>query len=377
MSETYRICTRCVMDTTDPDIEFDENGECNHCRNYNKIVNNHVYTGQEGERKLSEIVDEIKKRGRGQKYDCIIGLSGGVDSTYVAYITKKLGLRPLAITLDNGWDSEIAKNNVKNIVDKLDLDLYTYVINWNEVKDLQLAYLEASVVNIEAITDHAIRATLYNTAHDRGINYILGGTNIVTEGIMPNNWRYNTNDLVNLVSIHNQYGKVKLESFPTLGLRKLLYYQQIKDIKYISILNYTHYVKDDVKRLIARELDWKDYGAKHFESIFTRFYQAYILPRKFNIDKRKAHLSALICSGQITREEALDELRKDPYTEEGLKEDKEYVLSKLGLTNGDFDELMNIPIKSNLDYKTDIEWKFFSILIFRGIGSILRVFRYL
>lgn len=356
MSKNYQICTKCIMDTTDPDIEFDENGVCNHCREYDKLVRKYVFTGKEGEQRLSEIVDKIKERGKNQQHDCIMGLSGGVDSTYTAYLTKKLGLRPLAVHLDNEYDSEIAIENIKCIIKNLELDLYTPSIEWNEFKDLQLAYLKASVINIEAITDHAIRAALCNTASERGIQYIISGTNIVTEAMMPKSWRYNANDLVNLKDIHSQYGTVRLKTFPTLGLLKLLYYWYVRKIKFVSILNYVPYVKEDAKKLIAQELDWKDYGGKHCESIFTRFYQAYILPRKFNVDKRKAHLSALICSGQITREDALKEMKRDLYTEEDLEKDKEYVLKKLGLTNEEFEKIMNLPVKSHFDYASDIKW---------------------
>ncbi len=371
MSKNYQICTRCIMDTTDPIIEFDENGICNHCRGYDKLAKKYVLTGKEGEQELGKIVDKIKEQGKNQEHDCIMGLSGGVDSTYAVYLAKKLGLRPLAVSVDNGYDSEIAVNNVKNIVEKLDLDLYTYVIDWNEFRDLQLAYLKASVVDIEAITDHAIEAGLYNTANERGIKYILNGSSFVTESIMPKSWLYRKNDLINLKAIHNQFGTVKLKSFPTRGLLKQLYYHFIKNIKPVAILNYVAYVQKDAKRLIAQELDWKDHGGKHYESVFTHFYQAHILPRKFNIDKRKAHLSTLICSGQITREDALKEVQKDLYSEEDLKKDKDYVLKKLGLTNEEFEKIMNFPVKSHLDYKTDMKWvKFLSFL-----GLIYRIFK--
>ena len=227
---------------------------------------------------------------------------------------------------------------------------------WNEFKDLQLAYLKASVVDIEAVTDHAIIATWYNIAKERGIKYIISGTNIATEGMMPKSWFHYKYDLKNLEAIHNQSGTVKLKTFPRLGVGKQLYYQYIKNIKSVSILNYVPYVKKDAKKLIAQELDWKDYGEKHYESIFTRFYQAYILPRKFNIDKRKAHLSSLICSGQITRGDALKEMQKDLYAKEDLKKDKEYVLEKLGLTNEEFEKIMNLPVKRHFDYESDMRW---------------------
>ncbi len=356
MSREYQICIRCIMDTTDPVIEFGENGVCDHCKLYYRLVKEHCFTGELGRRKLNEIVERIKEQGKKREYDCVIGLSGGVDSTYVAYLAKQIGLRPLAIHLDNGWNSEIAESNIKHIVKKLGIDLYTYTIDWNEFKDLQLAYLNASVVDIEAITDHGIMALFYKVASERGIKYILIGSNTTTEGISPRNWAYNKNDLINIKDIHKKFGKIKLRTVPTLGLLKQIYYQHIKGIKIIPILNYVPYIKRDVKKLMTEELDWEDYGIKHYESIFTRFYQAYILPRKFNIDKRKSHLSSLICAGQITRDEALAEIKKDLYDNEALKKDKEYVLEKLGLTDEEFERIMKLPIRSHYDYKTDAKW---------------------
>ena len=356
MPREHQICTRCVMDTTDANITFDEQGVCNHCRDYEVSVQKEVFTGKEAKRRLNDIVKKIKDNGKNSKYDSVIGLSGGADSTYVAYLVDKLELKPLAIHLDNGWNTAISSENIKRIVDKLGFDLHTHVIDWDEFRDLQLAYLRASVIDIEAISDHAITAFLYNTAAEKGIRYIISGANIVTEGIMPKSWLYNKNDLTNIRDIQKKFGKIRLKTFPTLGLGKILFYQYLKGIKYIPILNYIPYVSKDAKELLARELGWEDYGSKHFESVFTRFYQAYILPRKFNIDKRKAHLSTLICSGQMSREDALKELQKKPYTEEVLKKDKEYVLKKLALSDAEFEDIINLPVKNHRDYKTDARW---------------------
>ena len=353
----HRICTRCVMDTTDPEIKFDENGVCNHCKRYEELVRLKLLTGEEREKRLKEIVGKIKRYGKNKKYDCIIGVSGGVDSSYVAYIAKKLGLRPLAVHLDNGWDTELAISNMEKILKKLDIDLYTYVVDWEEFRDLQLAYFKASVVDIEVVTDHAIIAALYDIADKRKIKYILSGSNIVTEGIMPNSWGYNKNDLRNLKDIYKRYGTVKLKTYPTMGLFKWLYYRFIKGIQTIPLLNYVDYNKKEAKKLLISEFGWEDYGGKHYESIFTKFYQAYILPTKFNIDKRKAHLSTLICSGQISREEALEELKKPLYVADELERDKEYVLKKLGLSEKEFEDLMKLPVKEHQEYKTD-EWIF-------------------
>jgi len=356
MAREYQICSRCILDTTDPNIEFDEKGVCNHCRGYEKIAQRRVFEGIKAKKKLEELVEKIKQEGMDRKYDCLIGLSGGVDSTYVAYIVRELGLRPLAIHLDNRWNTRIAEENIRNIVDKLQLDLKTYTVDWEEFKDLQLAFLKASVVDIEFITDHGLAALIYKVANEKGIKYVLTGNNVVTEAVMPESWAYHKNDLVNLKAIHKQFGTVRLKNFPTLGILKKAYFQCIRKIRSIPILNYVNYVKEDAKKLMARELGWKDYGGKHYESVFTRFYQAYILPKKFDIDKRKAHLSNLICSGQMTRQEAMKQMEQDPYPDEQiLKEDKDHVLKQLGLTDEEFEKIMSLPVRSHYDYRNSVK----------------------
>ncbi len=266
---------------------------------------------------------------------------------------KNLGLRPLAVHLDNGWNSELAVMNVENIITKLGFDLYTLVVNWEEFKDIQLSYLKASVVDIEVVSDHAIFATMYKLAKEKSIGYIISGTNVVTEQIMPPSWLYKKMDFTNLKDIHSKYGNLKLKTYPTFNFKKYVYYSAILKLSPISILNYVPYNKKEIKELIKKELDWRDYGGKHYESTFTKFYQAYILPQKFKIDKRKAHLSTLICSRQISKEEALKELQQPLYNPSELKEDTEYVLKKFGLTQKKFDEIMKLPIKKHEDFKTD------------------------
>lgn len=349
----YQMCSKCIMDTECQDIEFDESGVCNYCKEYDERVKKYVLTGKEGTEKLNRLFNEIKEKGKDQKYDSIIGLSGGVDSSYVAYMAKKAGLRPLAVSVDNGYDTEIARSNVKNIVRELDIDLHIYVIDREEFKDLQLAYLKASVMGVEIPTDHAIPAVMNDTACRNGIKYYLDGNNVITEAVLPKTWTYRKNDLQNLKAIHKVYGKVKLKTYPTMGLLKGLYYRFIKGIQSVFILNYIHYNIIKAKKILQNELDWKDYGGKHHESIFTRFYQLYFLPKKFNIDKRRIHLSALICSGQITREEALREAEKPLYDEDKLKKDKEYVLKKLGLSEKEFEHLMNLPVRKHREFKSD------------------------
>jgi N-acetyl sugar amidotransferase len=341
----------------DPDITFDEKGICNYYYEYVKVERENVFKGKDGEEKINELVAKIKAAGLGKQYDCLIGLSGGVDSTYVAYLTKQFGLRPLAVHLDNGWNSELAVKNIENITTRLGIDLYTLVINWEEFKDIQLAYLRASVVDIEVVSDHAIFATMYKLAKEKGIGYILSGTNVVTEHIMPPSWLYHKMDFANLKDIHRQYGKLKLKTYPTFDFKKYVYYSAVLKLTPISILNYVPYNKAEVKDTIKRELEWRDYGGKHYESVFTKFYQAYILPQKFKIDKRKAHYSTLICSGQMTRDEALEELKKPLYEEKELRQDMEYVLKKFGLSTSEFQEIMNSRPRKHEEFETDTHLK--------------------
>ena len=358
------------MDTiADPFITFDEKGISNYYYDYKKAENERVLTGDSGREKLAEIVQKIKETGKDEPYDCIMGLSGGVDSTYVAYMAKQLGLRPLAVHFDNGWNSELSVMNIENIVNKLGLDLFTYVINWEEFKDLQLSYLKASVVDIEAITDHAIFATLYRLAGEKNIKYILSGTNVQTENTLPKSWIFPKSDHINIQSIHKAYGTVPLKTFPFMDAKVKRYYQAVKGVQSISVLDYQLYDKKAVKELIQRELGWRDYGGKHYESIWTRFYQGYILPTKFKIDKRKAHLSDLIFSGQISKAEALAELEKPIYDEVQRKSDFEFVLKKLGLSADEFESIMKLAPRSHydFDYEKPIDVRY----------PILKPFKYL
>ena len=348
----YQMCTRCVMDTTDPDIQFDEKGVCNHCRKYEALARTIFVPENERQRKLDRLVQEIKIKGKGKEYDCVIGVSGGVDSTYVAYLVKKLGLRPLAVHMDNGWDSELAVNNIEQFLAKLDIDLYTVVLDWEEFKDLQCAFLNASVSDAEIPTDHAIGGSLYQVADDRDVPYIIMGTNFATEGILPVRWTYGIDDWRYIKSVHERFGRGKLRSYPHYGFFHKLYYLVVKRIRTINILDYVSYNKQEVMRVLQEGLGWQYYGGKHYESIYTRFFQGYILPRKFNIDKRKAHLSALIMSGQVTREDALQELKRPPYTGYMQEADMEYVLKKLELTEEEFGRIMSLPVKTYEDYPT-------------------------
>lgn len=349
----YRICTYCIMDTTDPEITFDDAGCCNHCVRCRERIVNEKHIGEEGRTRLDEMVAKIKSHGRGKEYDCIIGVSGGVDSTTVAYHVKRLGLRPLALHLDNGWNSELAVDNIKQTLERLDIDLFTHVIDWEEFRDLQLSFLKASVPNCEIPTDHAINALLINTALKRGVKYVLHGGNVATEGIMPISWGYYNQDLKHLRAVHRRFGSKRLRTLPQISLYRFVSAIMVRGVKYIPILNYLDYNKQRAKDLIQSELGWRDYGGKHYESIYTRFFQGYILPTKFGIDKRRAHLSTLICSGEITRKQALEEMRLTPYREAALEQDTEYVIKKFGLTKHEFARLLEMPPQRHADYPSN------------------------
>lgn len=342
------------MDTSDPEIVFDDRGVCNHCRTADLLLPKYRFTPEESQRRLDEIAARLKKAGRGKRYDGVLGMSGGVDSSFAAHTAARLGLRILAIHFDNGWNSEIAVSNIKKIVEKCGFELHTYVINWPEFRDVQRAFIKASVVDIEMVTDHAIFAAMFRIARQKHIRYVLSGTNRATEHGMPRTWLWRKQDLRNLKAIHRRFGERSLKTFPTLGsLRCSMYTKFGFGLEYIEILNNLNYRKTEAIKVLGGEYGWRYYGGKHYESIFTKFYQAYILPVKFGIDKRKVHLSDLVRNGEITREDALAELAKPLYAPEELRADREYVLKKLGFTDREFDELMSAKPLSHAFYSTD------------------------
>lgn len=337
----------------DPNISFDENGVCNYWHEYQAKAKAGLVHGEEGQQKWADTIEKIKQDGKGKQYDCIIGVSGGVDSTYIAYLIKKAQLRPLVVHFDNGWNSEIAIQNINKIIDYLDADLYTLVVDWEEFRDLQRAYLKAGVIDIEALTDHAIFGTLYSLAAKHNIKYVISGSNIETEEVLPPAWIFSKTDSVNIKDIHSQYGELELKTYPFFSILKKKYFVMFKKLNFIAPINWASYNKNDAKEIISKEIGWQDYGGKHHESIFTKFYQNYILPTKFKVDKRKAHLSNLICSNQMTKEEALKELDLPLYDPNELSQDKEYVVKKLGLTMDEFDALMEAPQRSHLDFNIE------------------------
>jgi len=347
-----RVCTKTVMDNTDPDIVFDEQGVCNWWHDYQAILKRRP-TEEECAIHLKELIAQIKQAGKGRAYDCILGLSGGVDSSYMAYLAKQWGLRPLIVHFDNGWDDELAVGNIEIIVKKLNLPLQTFVMNWPEFRDLQRAYFKAAVLDLDVPADHMIFGALHKIAYERKILYVLSGNNLATEWLLPRAWYYSKFDLVNLSGIHRAFGEIPLKHLPKLGVWQRLYYQRVKLIQDIKVLELVPYKKMEAKQFLMNEFGWRDYGGKHYESVFTRFYQGYILPTKYGIDKRKAHLSNLICNGEITRSQALEELRlptDDPVRQQA---DKRYVAKKLGWSETEFEDILALPPRPHEEFGTD------------------------
>lgn len=340
MSNTFKVCSRCVMDTSDPDIKFDDQGVCNHCHEFDLNVGSRVITGEDGKAVLQKIVERIKKSGEGNEYDCIVGISGGVDSTYVAYQCKQLGLRPLAVHLDNGWNSELAVSNIEKVLKKLDFDLYTKVLDWREFRDIQLSFLKASTPDGEVPTDHAIFALLLKVAREKNIKYIMNGMNYLSEASVVPAWSYGHGDWGYIKYIQKKFGTHKIKNYPHYTPLEMFYMLFIKRVKFVSILNYIDYNKEAAIKELTEKLDWQYYGGKHHESTYTKFFQAYILPTKFGIDKRKIHLSNAVQSGQMNKNEALEELKKPLYSETAAMNDKEFVAKKLGVSLVEFEEIM-------------------------------------
>lgn len=340
----------------DASIDFDSHGICNHCRRHDVLISSRVLTGEPGQQALQQLTDRMKRAGRGRGYDCIIGVSGGVDSTYVAYLVKQMGLRPLAVHFDNGWNSELAVSNIEKVLKRLQIDLFTYVVDWEEFRDLQLAYLKASTPDGEIPTDHGIFALLWTQAAKRGIKYIVSGMNFATEAVSVPDWSYGHSDWRYIKAVHGRFGNVKLRTYPHFSLLDLAWISGVRGIRTVSILNYLDYRKEEAMRVLQDELGWVYYGGKHYESVYTRFWQGYVLPRKFAVDKRYGHLSDLINAGQLSREDALREIAEDPYPAELAELDRRYMIKKLQLTEADFEGLMAEPPRTFRDYPNNFEW---------------------
>lgn len=341
------------MDTTDPNITFNEDGVCNHCKEFERKWNNYGYKPNVSASELNIIVNEIKLSSKKSKYDCILGISGGVDSSYLAHLSNKLGLRVLAVHVDAGWNSEIAVQNIHNICNKLNIDLYTEILDWETIKELQRAYMFSGLANLDIPQDHAFLAGVYNYALKYNVKYMLNGSNLATEGILPSAWGYSALDYKSIKSIFRKYKrKGNLRKYPHFNIIK--YFIMKKKIIRVNLLNYVPYSKKEAIGLLAKEYNWRYYGGKHFESRFTKFFQSYYLPIKFGYDKRRAHLSSLVITGEISRDEALKIMSdKNFYPIEEMIEDRDYILKKLEISEKDWNIIMDSPNKSEDDYASN------------------------
>jgi N-acetyl sugar amidotransferase len=354
-SETYRVCTNCVMDTTDSAIQFDANGVCDHCNTFYKKVQPSWHTDARGQAELDALIKGIKDAGKGRDFDCIIGMSGGIDSSYLTYLAKEVfGLRPLIFHVDAGWNSDIAVNNIERLVDGLGLDLFTEVIDWDEIRDLQLAFFKSGVPHIDTPQDHAFFATMYKFAVEHSVPHILTGANLSTECIRnPVEWMYYQSDSRQIMDIHRQFGAQPLEKFPlTSILWHKIWLPYVKGIKVHRPLNLVPYIKEDAKALLIKKFGWQPYPQKHFESRFTKFYESYWLPKRFGYDVRKVQFSSLIVTGQMTRQEALAKLSEPSYDASQIGAEIEFVANKLGVSVDELNSYMDLPKKSYRDYKS-------------------------
>ena len=347
----HQVCSRCIMDTTAEDIYFNKDGICNYCSNFLKRQNKAI----KDKKNLDELISKIKNNGKNKKYDCIVGVSGGVDSSFSLIKACEFGLRPLAVHLDNGWNSELAQNNISNLVRTCRVDLYTHVINWKEYRNLQKAFFMSNVLDVELLMDNAMLAVNYQQANKYSLKYILSGTNTSTEGFkIPENWSWFKNDAKNIKSIGKKFQPQKLDTFPSFGTFDFIYYELIKKIEWVLFPDYLNFVKKNAIEELKNKAFYKPYPYKHYESIFTRFYQAYILPKKFGIDKRKLHLSNLIVSDQMSRSEAIRILQQPTYpSAEDEKKDKKYFLKKIKWSDQDLLNYISAPEISHLKYGSE------------------------
>ncbi len=345
-NEAYQVCTRCVMDSSAVDIQFDKEGICNYCTNFLHGSSNTLkLSSSEKENKLKNLIDSIKNEGKGKQYDCIVGVSGGVDSSWVLVQAVKLGLRPLAVHMDNGWDSELAQNNISNLVRDLNVDLFTHVIDWFEYKSLMQAFFDADVIDVELLYDNAMLSINYRLAAKHRVSFILSGSNQATEGMeIPPSWNWFKYDKKNIKSIGKNFGNIRIKTFPAIGTLELIRYEFLQNIKWTSILDLLEYNKFVAMEELQRSFGYKPYPYKHYESIFTRFYQGYLLPEKFGVDKRRLHLSTLVISGQMSRAEAVQGVEGIAYpTHSDLENDVNYFLKKMGWNKEQLIEYISRP----------------------------------
>ena len=371
-----KCCANCVMDETDPKISFNNSGFCNHCLNFYKNIEPFLKNENERRQILERKIEEIKTKNKNKEFDCIIGLSGGVDSSYMLHLAvTKYRLRPLVFHVDAGWNSIVAIGNIEKLVDKLNLTLHTNVIYWPEMRDLQLSFFKAQVPHLDTPQDHAFFASTYNYCAKYKINNILNGGNFATECVRePLEWHYHASDLYHLKQIHKNFGENKLKKFPLCGIFKYkLYYRYLKNIKVLQPLNHINYNKDLAVKTLQKEYNWKSYSHKHYESRFTKFYEGYWLLKKFGYDKRKAHFSSLILNNQMSRDDALKKLQSSPLTNEEITNEKSFVANKLNISEHQLDEYFNGPNKSFKDYKSHYSIINFFTKIVQFLGIEKRV----
>jgi len=359
------------MDTSDSKIKFDEKGVCDHCRRFYRNILPKWHPDERSKRYLQELSNGIKKTARGKQFDCIIGVSGGIDSSYMLHVAvEELGLRPLVFHVDGGWNSEISIHNIKVMIDKLGLDLHTEVIDWEEMRDLQLAFLKAGVPHIDVPQDHAFIAAQYNFADKYNIKYILNGGNFSTECVRnPMEWLYYGTDMAQIKDIHKRFGNMALKKYPLSPILKhKLYLRYFKGIKVVKPLNYIPYTRKNAVKILSETYGWRDYGQKHFESKFTKFFEGYWLPTRFGYDTRKVQYSSLILTGQMTREEALEKLKSPAYEPETIDEEIKYIATKLGITKDELFSYMELPKRSYKDYKNQENMFVLGAKILKAIG---------
>ena len=361
MSTRLQVCSRCVMDTTAEEITFDSQGVCSFCHTFDRRIKPILERNRRGEGRdlLQAVVEQMKRAGQGKPYDCLIGLSGGADSSYMIHVVSTLGLRPLVTSVDTGWGTPEADSNVELLVSKLGLEFEKRTLDWSAMRDIQIAFYKASIRNCEIPQDQVFLAEMYKLASARGIRFVLLGSNHATESILPESWGYNAADVRYIRDVCRKFGDKRcLDRLPTMNLfERYVYYPFLRGIHEVRPLNYVPYVKKEAKALLADEYGWQDYGAKHYESVLTRFFQGYYLPTKFGVDKRKAHLSSLILAGEITRDDALRELQRPPYDADRLLEDKEIIARRLELPRAEWERILALPPRPDSEFRS-ARWGF-------------------
>ena len=377
-NKTYQICTKCVVDTSDPTISFNSEGVCVYCTNFEEEIKPHWRPNEDGMKEIMPLINKIKKEGKGKDYDCIIGLSGGLDSSFVTYVAKeKFGLRPLIFHCDAGWNSDLGISNIQKMVEGLDLDLVTEVVNWEEMKDLQRAFFKSQVPFVDQAQDLALFSAMYNFAVTNGFKYVITGGNNSTEVVRESvDWTYFSTDMRYVRDIHRKFGEKKLDTFPTCDIFKYkFYYRFIKGMRVIKLLDFYPFIKKDAIDELSSLFGWQPYQMKHYESRFTKFFESYWTPKKHGYDKRRVYFSSEILTGQMSREDALERLSSPEISEEEMKKDFSYVAKKLDWTDAELMEIFNAPNKSFRDYKNNYFWLTLGVRIANFLGVDRRLFK--